>query len=377
MKDFCYFCVRRNERIVNHIPITIDGKVESRIYSSQKVTDVAALLEKERDVFILHDSAVEGFASAIFDACPTVRGTMGIQVTEGEKDISTVTDVCGWLLECGATRESMLLAIGGGILTDIAGFAASIYKRGIRFSYVPTTLLAQVDAAIGGKTGVNFKGLKNILGIIRQPEFTFECPEVLGTLPKRELFAGGAELLKTFIIDNSDGSYDKAVSFLSYANSAKDVAQVIDSRMEDALSLIHNAAKVKASVVERDLYEKGERRNLNLGHTFAHAIESQAAATGMDIHHGEAVAIGTILASRLGEALGLSEKGLAEKLISDFSACGLPTECPMPLESLSQAMEKDKKASSGEVWFIIPEAVGKVSQRRLKVKDATEKIKVG
>ena len=144
------------------------------------------------------------------------KGVPGMLIDAAEclKTMDTVMEICTWLLEQGADRDALVLAIGGGITSDMVGFAASIYKRGVRFAYVPTTLLAQVDAAIGGKTGVNLENYKNILGVIRQPEFTYLCPHALESLSQRDFLSGEAEVLKTFIIED-EGNYEKAVALFS------------------------------------------------------------------------------------------------------------------------------------------------------------------
>jgi 3-dehydroquinate synthetase len=260
------------------------------------------------------------------------------------------------LLEAGASRKALVVAVGGGITTDLAGFAASIYKRGVRYANVPTTLLAQVDAAIGGKTGVNFDAYKNMLGVIVQPVFTFVCAEALRTLPRRDFLSGAAEMLKTFIIDNEDDHYARAIQWLSAGGS-------------DGQELILAAAAVKAGIVSRDPYEAGERRKLNLGHTFAHAIEHEARVREEDITHGEAVAMGMVLAARLSDALGVSA-GLAARLTADFAAVGLPTACPYPLAALAGAMDKDKKAEGDLVHFVLAERIGSVVIRDLTVAEA-------
>ena len=255
---------------------------------------------------------------------------------------------------------------GRGITTDLAGFAACIYRRGIRFAFVPTTLLAQVDAAIGGKTGVNFLDFKNMLGVIRQPEFTFECAQVLRTLPRRDFLSGAAELLKTFLIDNTGNAYEKTVAYLSAAKASDQ-----HSRSEALQTLIAAAAKVKAGIVSRDEQERGERRCLNLGHTFAHAIEHEARQAGLDVTHGEAVAVGILLAARLSEAMGLAPKGLAARLETDWTACGLPTGVPFDPATLTAAMTKDKKAEGDTIHFVLLSSIGQVEIRKISAAEAT------
>ena len=365
--------------------------MKCKIYSGQKITDVTGYLKGYPVVFVVADRQVKSSAEQVVKAheAQKLEGTLPhpsnlllLDVSEENKSMSTVLEICKWLMDNDADRNALLLAIGGGIITDMAGFAASIYKRGIRFAYVPTTFLSQVDAAIGGKTGVNFENYKNILGVIRQPEFTYICPEVLGTLPYRDFLSGAAELLKTFIIDNTGNNYEKAVEVLSEIHGSIDRKQAIALHLAEIEELAAAAAKIKAGIVERDEFECGERRKLNFGHTFAHAIESvsmsghNCAESG--ISHGEAVAMGMIMAAKASEryynlasenSLRLENiagqedtegESLSSRLVRDFSRCGLPTECPFPPESLSGAMKKDKKAENGIVHFVMIRAIGDV-----------------
>jgi 3-dehydroquinate synthetase len=377
--------------------------MKCKIYSGQKITDVAGYLKGYPAVFVVADRQVKFNAEQVVKAYeaqnPDNLGTLPhpsnlllLDVSEENKSMSTVLEICKWLMDNDAGRNAVLLAIGGGITTDMAGFAASIYKRGIRFAYVPTTFLSQVDAAIGGKTGVNFENYKNILGVIRQPEFTYICPEVLGTLPYRDFLSGAAELLKTFIIDNAGNNYEKAVEVLSEIHESIDRKQAIALHLAEIEELAAAAARIKAGIVERDEFECGERRKLNLGHTFAHAIESvsmsrhNCAESG--ISHGEAVSMGMIMAAKASErhynlapenslrpenVAGQKDtegESLSSRLVRDFSRCGLPTECPFPPESLSGAMKKDKKAENGIVHFVLIRAIGDVRIVDLPVESA-------
>ena len=344
---------------MEEIQVVIGGRTASRVISADSLQALTPLLEAYPKVFLVYDRNVAWVAQEIAAACPPA-GMKVLDASEKAKDMATVLDLCAWLLEAGADRKSLLLAVGGGITTDLAGFAACIYRRGIRFAFVPTTLLAQVDAAIGGKTGVNFLDFKNMLGVIRQPEFTFECAQVLRTLPRRDFLSGAAELLKTFMIDNTGNAYEKTVALLSApADSAT------------LQTLIAAAAKVKAGIVSRDEQERGERRCLNLGHTFAHAIEHEARQAGLDVTHGEAVAVGILLAARLSEAMGLAPKGLAARLETDWTACGLPTGVPFDPATLTAAMTKDKKAEGDTIHFVLLSSIGQVEIRKISASEAT------
>lgn len=347
-----------------------------------------AALGQYKHIFAVADGNVldkSSFLRSMADGL-AARGipVLTINASEQGKVVDTVLEICTWLLENGADRDALVLAIGGGITTDMTGFAASIYKRGVSFAYVPTTLLAQVDAAIGGKTGVNFDKYKNILGIIRQPEFTYLNPHVLQSLPRRDFLSGAAEMLKTFIISDN-GNYAKACDYISSDNN--DIASLEE--------LIEAAARVKAEVVSCDQFEKGRRRLLNLGHTFAHAIEtlarrraeektpSQAGsqAPEYDITHGEAVSMGIIMAARLAEAVSaekediMVEKGLAATLEADFRACKMPVDCPFTIEEMAPIMTKDKKAEDGIIHFVLPLSIGNVITLDLTATHVAELMK--
>ena len=319
------------------------------------LTEALARLQAEPELFVVYDANVAWVASQLTEALP-VRASMALETSEEGKTLETVQALERWLLQEDASRGALLLAVGGGITTDLVGFAAAIYKRGIRYANVPTTLLAQVDAAIGGKTGVNLDGYKNMLGAFRMPECTVLEAAFLRTLPEREWRCGLAELLKTFLIGDGP-AYAALVSSLK-------LAQNEDERgIEDD---IRRAAAIKAQIVTEDPEEHGVRAKLNLGHTFGHAIEHAARLHGADITHGEAVAMGILLAAELSERLGVAQKGLSAQLKADFSCLGLPVDCPYPVEDLVEALRKDKKAvSGGKVKFVLLRAPGDVVLQEL------------
>ena len=323
------------------------------IIRGEALADVAAKLAGEKEIFIIHDENVAHVAAAVAAALGGVKAVVGLKTSEELKTMETAVWVTEKLLEADASRGALVLAIGGGITTDIAGFAASMYKRGIRYANIPTTLLAQVDAAIGGKTGVNLHGYKNMLGAFHMPEFTFLTASVLETLPEKELRCGLAEMLKTFLIGDAD-SYSRAVSSgFSAKNLDGQDKNGLPSRKNAKIQdeLIFRAASIKADIVRRDPLEHGERAVLNLGHTFGHAIEHCSKGA---IAHGEAVGMGIILAARLSEGLGLAQKGLAARLEKDFQRVGLETACPYGIDELASAMKKDKKDGR----FILLKGIG-------------------
>ena len=343
--------------MASEFSISFNRHIQSRICGSENLRDVAALLEGEREIFVVYDENVSHVAAEVIGVLEGVKGCIAIDTSEELKTMDTAVLICRQLMEAGASRTALVLAVGGGITTDLTGFAATIYKRGVRYANIPTTLLAQVDAAIGGKTGVNFDGYKNMLGTIVQPQFTFICPAVLKSLPARELKAGLAELLKTFLIADS-AAYSKAVSSFTDGKTPE----------IPSADLILKAAAIKAAIVERDPYEAGERAKLNLGHTFAHAIEHEARMRGDDVVHGEAVAIGIIMAAGKAEREGIAENGLTERLKADFNHLGLPTECPYD----NLEFTKDKKAAGEKVTFILPVKPGEVIMKEYDLHHYTE-----
>ena len=313
-------------------------------------------------IFVVCDRAVAHLVPRLgLDAA-----VLELEASEEKKSLRTVEEICRALLEGGADRKSFVLALGGGIISDMAGFAASIYMRGIRFAYVPTTLLAMTDAAIGGKTGVNFLSYKNILGSFTEPCFTWMAAASLEGLPRREVLSGAAEMLKSFIIDNVDGAYSTALEFFRTASLPERCDAATAARL---LPLARAAAGVKAGIVSRDFRESGERKLLNLGHSFAHAIE-HLAQTGADgnvgISHGEAVSMGIVLAARLSCALGYAPKGFDSSLEADFAAAGLRVKCPYAPRQLVQAMSRDKKAEAGTLSFVLVRGISDVFVEKLE-----------
>ena len=377
---------------MEQINIYSGERIISRIMVEETIGDLERCLERYPHVFAVMDAnvAMNCPASAEMAEIMNRKGVPGklIDASEETKTMDTVMDICGWLLDNGADRDALVLAVGGGVTCDMVGFAASIYKRGVRFAYVPTTLLAQVDAAVGGKTGVNYDRYKNILGVIRQQEFTYICPQVLASLPHREFTAGVAEMLKTFIIDDN-GNYQKAVDVLSEMSqgysilpeeSAADYwSDCVAAYSNELMYLVTEAVRVKAGIVTRDQFEKGERRKLNLGHTFAHAIETLAQREDRDITHGEAVAMGLVMAARLSDRVFRGDMDTPTEmeggLAIDLCDCGLFPQCPYDVEDMAEIMAKDKKAEGGKVHFVLIREIGDVTSYALAVDEVVKLLK--
>ena len=269
-----------------------------------------------------------------------------IEIGQGErnKTLETVAKIYGRFLELGLDRSSCVLGIGGGIVCDIAGFASSTYLRGLHFGFVPTTLLAQVDASIGGKNGVNFKGYKNLIGTFRQPEFVLCDFGLLKTLPQTELSNGFSEVIKHAAIADA--------KLFSYLEKHADAALSLDGAVME--KTVYDSLRIKAAVVRKDETEKGMRRILNFGHTLGHAVENT-----VGLRHGEAVAIGMAAAARLSEEKGLLAAKDRERLESLILAYKLPASLKGNKSAILDAMEKDKKREGNTMHFVLLEGIGK------------------
>jgi 3-dehydroquinate synthase len=294
--------------------------------------------------------------------------TIVITVPDGEeyKNLLWVEHIWGELLKCRLDRKSSVVALGGGVIGDMAGFAAAAYMRGIRFVQAPTTLLAQVDSSVGGKTGVNHPLGKNMIGAFWQPSLVWIDVEILRTLPRKELLAGLAEVIKYGVIWDED--------FFNYLDDNKDAILALKA---DALAhIIARSCRIKAEVVSSDEREAGLRAILNYGHTVGHAVET---TTGYTRYlHGETVAIGMNVEARLAVQVGLLSEDEALRIKGLIESYGLPTELPegAGAKEMLQAMEHDKKALAGQLRFTLPEKVGKARVNESVGKDAiTELLK--
>jgi len=302
------------------------------------------------------------YAARVRAALQPVAPSTVFELAGGEtgKDMRAVEAVLDALLAAGADRKSAVIALGGGVVGDIAGFAAAIYMRGIRFVQVPTTLLAQVDSSVGGKTGVNHPRGKNLIGAFHQPEAVIADTDTLRTLVPRELSAGLAEVLKHGLLADAD----------YFARVSRDLPQLLACDEQALAEAIARSCEIKAAIVARDEKESGERALLNLGHTFGHAIE---ALTGYERWlHGEAVACGICLAADLSQRLGLVARVDVETVETAVAAARLPTRIDgLGRAAAIESMRGDKKAEAGEIRFIVLERIGRAVQRSVPA-DALE-----
>lgn len=266
---------------------------------------------------------------------------------EASKNIKTVLDIAGKLMEAGADRETCLIALGGGVVGDIAGFVASIFMRSVPYIQIPTTLVAQVDSSIGGKTGVDLSFGKNLLGTFYQPRAVFANMSYLDTLPEKEFNNGLAEVIKYGIID--DEKMFRTLEDNIDALKSKDPKLM--------LNIVENCCRIKKSVVEIDEKEQGLRRILNFGHTLGHALEANSKFT---IAHGEGVAMGMVAAARISEKMGYLENKATERIEALISKTGLPVTIPKSLdgEKIITRMKMDKKRKGDVVHFVLLKKIG-------------------
>lgn len=319
---------------------------DSRIIIGGSLDGIAKYIPNS-NVIIITDERVYELYSSRFPAFPVIR----IKSGEEYKNLGTIEFIYKQLLVLKADRFTYVLGIGGGVVCDICGFAASTFLRGLRYGFVATTLLAQVDASIGGKNGVNFNGLKNIIGVFNQPEFVLCDHSLLKTLDEHEFFSGLGEVLKyAFIRDPEILDYFKLERFIDKPD----------------LKLIHElvvrSVNIKKSIVEKDELETGERRLLNFGHTFGHAIES---AHGLS--HGIAVSYGMMAAIYISEREGYLALGESNNARDIILKSGILKGVKINLEKLQTQFKADKKRSGNYLYFILLRSIGNAFAEKVEI----------
>ena len=307
-----------------------------------------------RHVLIVSDSHVAPlYAHRLAGAVQSALPAVAVMVTclpagESAKTLDNFSELMRELADFGATRDACVFALGGGVVGDLAGFAAACWMRGIDVVQLPTTLLAMVDSAVGGKTAVDLPQGKNLVGAFHPPRAVIADTSTLKTLPERELRAGFAEVIKYGAIVDA--------GFLDWLDANVDA---LLARDDGALAeAIARSCTHKAAIVERDPFERGERALLNFGHTFAHAVESEQGYDGLN--HGEAVAVGMVLAARLSTGLDIATAAEAERLRALLIRFGLPVSIPPGLDpgALLARMRLDKKAGAGGLRFVLWDRAG-------------------
>jgi 3-dehydroquinate synthase len=309
-----------------------------------------------RKLFVLHDKAVDAHVKKLVASLPSQPSVLSLEGGEKTKSYEALQTVLSWLLDAHVDRSSVLFVVGGGVIGDLGGFAASIVLRGIPFVQVPTTLLSQVDSSVGGKTGVNTSQGKNLVGSFYQPCAVLCDTDTLNTLPQRELKAGYAEIAKYGLLGDA--------AFFEWLE--ENASAVLSLEHKAIVHAIQKSCQMKAEIVGTDERETagGRRALLNLGHTFAHALEAAAAFDGR-LLHGEAVSIGLVLAHRLSAKMDLCPLADCARLEKHLKQNGLMSEISDISPRLTQSahdlvslMYHDKKASGGKIGFILSRGIG-------------------
>lgn len=311
----------------------------SRILVGEKAEHFRRYLPQGRKVVVITDASILRCYGNLFKDLPVIEIGEG----EGHKTLKTLEYIYQKLVEFEADRSTFVVGIGGGIVCDVTGFAASTFMRGLRFGFVSTTLLSQVDASVGGKNGVNLGGYKNMVGTFSQPEFVLCDPAMLRTLPRSEFVSGFAEIVKAGVV--------RDVALFEYME--QHVAEALEQSEEVLTHIILRSVQMKAGVVERDEHEQGERRILNFGHTFGHAIEKITRRP-----HGEAVSIGMVIAARISQRLGMISRHDLDRLVRLLQALTLPVETDLTVQELFGALKKDKKKEGDELHLVLLGSLG-------------------
>lgn len=349
--------------MANHTAVDIDlGDRSYQIHIGKNIlSDAASYIPNDlhnRSAYIIADKNVKIYANALADSLKK-KGAISIETLEldgGEQTKSwpVYESVCEWLLAKGLKRDAVIYAVGGGVIGDLVGFVAASIMRGVDFVQVPTTLLAQVDSSVGGKTGINTKNGKNLVGAFYQPRAVLIDIETLKSLPQRQIKAGYAEIVKYGLINDVD-------FFAWLENNGEDVCALDDKTL---ITAIETSVKSKASIVQADEKESGMRALLNLGHTFAHALEAAGKYDGT-LLHGEAVAIGIVLALQTSVQMKICSQGDLNRTLDHFKSVGLMCKITdispslkTDLDFLLSSMAKDKKADRKRIKFILARGIG-------------------
>lgn len=332
---------------------TFNVRQQSGIYIGP-TSDILPGVLPEGRVVVVSDATIDRLYHPMLAPYDTVLIGLG----ESIKTLQTVESIYRRFIELGVDRSTFVLGIGGGIVTDVTGFAAATYMRGLDFGFVSTTLLGQVDASVGGKNGVNVDGYKNMAGTFSQPRFVVCDPGMLRTLSDREFRAGLAEVVKAAVI--ADAGLFARIEATTFDALRSDTLRSDTDLLTDAVSA---SIRVKADIVERDERESGDRRKLNLGHTLAHAIEK---CTNR-LNHGEAVAVGTALIADASVKLGVLTAEDRDRIAGVLKKLGFDLTPPVDVKRLLKEVGKDKKNEDGMLRIVVPIGIGDCDVRPMKM----------
>ena len=309
----------------------------------------------DNKTIMITDQQVSSLYPDLFAGAEVIKIGCGEKI----KTLDTVQMIYRRLLAAEMDRSSFIVAVGGGIVCDVAGFAASTFLRGIPFGFVASTLLAQVDASVGGKNGVNLNGYKNMVGVFNQPEFVICDLDMLKTLSQKELLNGFAEIVKHALIKDS--------VLFKFIDQNLDKSLALDKEVLE--KLVYDSLVIKSAIVNRDERERGERRILNFGHTLAHALEKS-----MALSHGEAVSVDMVLACSLSVKLGFMDREEAEQIKTLLQRLKLPVSVNVSKELVKEAIRRDKKRTGDSINFILLKRIGETVICEITIHELEEVI---
>ena len=327
---------------------TVSFVLDCSFAAIDKMVDkTQAIYITDENVYALHQKKFKG------------KKTIVIPSGEEHKQQSTVDFIIEALLNFGATRQSVLIGVGGGVVTDMVGYVAGVYMRGVAVGFVPTTILAMVDASIGGKNGIDVGLYKNMVGLIRQPQFLVYDLDFLKSLPQHQWENGFAEIIKHAAIKDAKMMKELSVNNLAYYQKNK----------KALASLMERNVQIKVKVVQKDEFEKADRKLLNFGHTIGHAIENQHA-----LLHGHAISIGMVYAAKISQVLtGFVETNV---LVETLKKYGLPTAMHFDIQEAMQIMQKDKKKATAGMQYVVLQKIGKAVCETIPMKSLEKLIKL-
>ena len=344
----CYFCSTIQSANVMNFDINI--KDRSRVVVGSVGEWLPRLLPQKR-VIVVSDTNIDRHYHSLIEPYDHVLIGLG----ETSKTLRTLDVIYRRFIELGVDRSCFVLAVGGGIVTDVAGFAASTFMRGVEFGFISTSLLGQVDASVGGKNGVNVDGYKNMVGTFTQPRFVICDVNLLRTLSAREFRTGLAEIIKAGVI--GDATLFEMLEQADFSSLQRDTERLSE--------IVYRAVKVKADIVERDERESGDRRLLNLGHTLAHAIEKSSSK----FNHGEAVAVGLAMIADVAAKQGLLAAEDKERILNLLQRAGFALEPPVEVRTLLKAVKRDKKAEGDSIHVVFPLGVGNCCVEKMPLEE--------
>ncbi len=327
---------------------TVSFVLDGSFTAIDKIVDkTQAIYITDENVYALYQKRFKG------------KKTIVIPAGEEHKQQATVDFIIEALLNFGATRQAVLIGVGGGVVTDMVGYVAGVYMRGVAVGFVPTTILAMVDASIGGKNGIDVGLYKNMVGLIRQPQFLMYDLAFLKSLPKHQWENGFAEIIKHAAIKDAKMMKELSINDLTFYQKNK----------KALASLIERNVQIKVKVVQKDEFEKGDRKLLNFGHTIGHAIENQHV-----LLHGHAISIGMVYAAKISQVLtGFSETNI---LVETLKKYGLPTAMHFDIQEAMQVMQKDKKKASVGMQYVVLQKIGKAVCETIPMKSLEKLVKL-